>query len=138
MLFTCGPFGESSRARGECSKRCTQQGRRRFGARSVLIVREHGNGPTCLREAATAKAGNAADAPFDYAQGMLFPHSPCQKGWGYGNKSDCQVQSCEEGVRSWPLHVQFVGRNAWQGIMSVMRTIEPNGSFDPIFKVSER
>ena len=37
-----------------------QQGRRRFGARSVLIVREHDKEPTCLREAASAKAGNAA------------------------------------------------------------------------------
>ncbi len=49
-----------------CSKRCAQQGRRHFDARSVLIVREHDKGPTCLREAATAKAGNAAAALFQH------------------------------------------------------------------------
>jgi len=35
-------FRESNRG---CSKRCAQQGRRDFGARSVLIVREHDKGP---------------------------------------------------------------------------------------------
>ena len=54
---------------------CAQQGRRHFDARSVLIVREareRADLPARLRvvaatvrkrEAATAKAGNAADAP---------------------------------------------------------------------------
>ncbi len=35
-----------------CSKRCVQQGRRHLDARSVLIVREHDKGPTCLRACA--------------------------------------------------------------------------------------
>ena len=41
-------------------KKVIQQGRNHFDARSVLLVREHGKMATCLREAATAKAGNAA------------------------------------------------------------------------------
>ena len=41
-------------------KKIIQQGRSHFAARSVLLVREHGKMVTCLREAATAKAGNAA------------------------------------------------------------------------------
>ena len=41
-----------------------QQGRSRFYARSVRVVREHGKMATCLREAAPAKAGNAAGGFF--------------------------------------------------------------------------
>jgi hypothetical protein len=37
-------------------------------------VREHGQAATCLREAAPAKAGNAAGGPFGLTQGMLFQH----------------------------------------------------------------
>ncbi|WP_443147905.1 hypothetical protein [Nitrospira sp.] len=37
-------------------------------------VREHGQGATCLCEAAPAKAGNAAGGPFSQTQGMLFQH----------------------------------------------------------------
>ena len=61
----------------ECSKKSVQQGRespdvsRRvlhlFDARSVHGVREHGKRATCLRVAASAKAGNAA--------GSFFQHS---------------------------------------------------------------
>ena len=58
-----------------CSKRPVQQGRRFVGARSVHKVREHDNGPTYLREAALAKAGNAAGGPFGQTQGMLFQQS---------------------------------------------------------------
>jgi hypothetical protein len=36
---------EIVRSNRGCSKRRAQQGRRRFGARSVLIVREHDKGP---------------------------------------------------------------------------------------------
>ncbi len=49
-------------------KKVVQQGRSDFGARSVLLpVREHGKMATCLREAATAKAGNAADGFFHHS-----------------------------------------------------------------------
>ena len=41
-------------------KKVVQQGRSDFDARSVLSVREHGKTATCLRVAASAKAGNAA------------------------------------------------------------------------------
>jgi len=44
----------------ECSKKSVQQGRSPFDARSVHEVREHGKMATCLRVAASAKAGNAA------------------------------------------------------------------------------
>ncbi|MEE9233435.1 MAG: hypothetical protein V3U07_08240 [Nitrospirales bacterium] len=43
--------------------------------RSVHGVREHDNGPTCLREAAPAKAGNAAGGP-RLREGILFQQSP--------------------------------------------------------------
>jgi hypothetical protein len=59
--------------RRECSKKSVQQGRelpatsRRasplFGPRSVHPVREHGKMATCLRVAASAKAGNASPVP---------------------------------------------------------------------------
>ena len=48
-------------------KEVVQQGRSDFGARSVLPVREHGKMATCLREAAPAKAGNAADGFFQHS-----------------------------------------------------------------------
>jgi len=41
-----------------------------------MEVREHDKGPTCLREAASAEAGNAAGGPFGQTQGMLFEHPP--------------------------------------------------------------
>ncbi len=43
-----------------------QQGRSPFGARSVQAVREHDKGATCLREAASAEAGNAAGGHFQH------------------------------------------------------------------------
>ncbi len=43
------------------------QGRRGFGARSVYGTCEDDKGPTCLREAAPAKAGNAAGGLFQQA-----------------------------------------------------------------------
>ena len=46
------------------SKMSVQQGHSPFGARSVLPGREHGKRATCLREAAPAKAGNAAGGFF--------------------------------------------------------------------------
>ena len=45
-----------------------RQGRSRFYARSVRLVREHGKIATCLREAAPAKAGNAAGGFFQQTQ----------------------------------------------------------------------
>jgi hypothetical protein len=47
----------------ECSKKSVQQGRSYFDARSVHEVREHGKMATCLRVAASAKAGNASPVP---------------------------------------------------------------------------
>ncbi len=55
----------------ECSKKhalslpegSVQQGRSRFDARSVLIVREHGKRATCLREAASARMEPLACLP---------------------------------------------------------------------------
>jgi len=47
------------------AKKLVQEGRRAEDARSVHEVREHGNGPTCLREAATAMAGNAVGECFN-------------------------------------------------------------------------
>jgi hypothetical protein len=38
-------------------------------------VCEHGQAATCLREAAPAKAGNAAGGPFGLTQGMFFQRS---------------------------------------------------------------
>jgi hypothetical protein len=56
------------------SKKSVQQGREWFSvsrrgpplfyARSVCVIREHGKMATCLREAAPAKAGNAAGGFF--------------------------------------------------------------------------
>ncbi len=46
------------------SKKSAQQGRSHVCARSVLARREHGTMATCLREAASARAGNAADGFF--------------------------------------------------------------------------
>jgi hypothetical protein len=46
------------------SKKSVQQGRSHFYARSVCVIREHGKVATCLREAAPAKAGNAAGGFF--------------------------------------------------------------------------
>ncbi|MGV7229060.1 MAG: hypothetical protein ACQ9IQ_10425, partial [Nitrospirales bacterium] len=45
-------------------KKSVQQGHSSFLARSVPFVREHRKLATCLREAATAKAGNAAGGFF--------------------------------------------------------------------------
>ena len=47
-----------------CPESCRREGRSHFCAQSVLLVREHGTMGTCLREAATAKAGNAAGGFF--------------------------------------------------------------------------
>ncbi len=59
--------------RRECSKKSVQQGRSPFDARSVHPVREHGKRATCLRVAASAKAGNAA--------GGFFQHSQYDQAW---------------------------------------------------------
>ena len=45
-------------------KNVIQQGHSHFGARSVILVREYDKMATCLREAAPAKAGNAAGGFF--------------------------------------------------------------------------
>ena len=45
---------------GRASLVASRRGQPLFDARSVLLVREHGKMATCLREAGTAKAGNAA------------------------------------------------------------------------------
>jgi hypothetical protein len=45
-------------------KKFIQQGRSDFDARSVLLVREYDKIATCLRVAASAKAGNAAGGFF--------------------------------------------------------------------------
>jgi hypothetical protein len=52
------------------SKKSVQQGRSHFYARSVCVIREHGKMATCLREAAPAKAGNAAGGFFQQTQGV--------------------------------------------------------------------
>jgi hypothetical protein len=46
------------------SKKSVQQGHSHCDARSVHLVREHEKIATCLREAAPAKAGNAAGGFF--------------------------------------------------------------------------
>jgi len=46
------------------SKMSVQQGHSHFCARNVPAVREYGKRATCLREAAPAKAGNAAGGFF--------------------------------------------------------------------------
>jgi hypothetical protein len=48
-------------------KKVIQQGRSDFDARSVLPVHEHNKIATCLREAASAKAGNAAGGFFQHS-----------------------------------------------------------------------
>ena len=48
-------------------KKVIQQGRSDFDARSVLPVREHDKIATCLRVAASAKAGNAAGGFFQHS-----------------------------------------------------------------------
>ncbi len=82
MPIPSDQFHESSSARGlfkkaGCLTRSAHarqdvpflgQGRRGFGARSVHGVREDGKGPTCLHEAAPAKAGNTAGGLFQQAQ----------------------------------------------------------------------
>ncbi len=63
MLFSMGknPQGDFEGQRPRVgSKKSVQQGHSHFCARSVQGVREHGKMATCLREAATAEAGNAA------------------------------------------------------------------------------
>ncbi len=52
-----------------CSKRCAQQGRRHFDARSVLIVREHDKGPTCLRACALERLQRVNVKPLRRRQG---------------------------------------------------------------------
>ncbi len=47
-----------------CPESCRGEGHSHFFARSVQGVREHGKMATCLREAATAEAGNAAGGFF--------------------------------------------------------------------------
>ena len=60
MFKTCPESveGKAIGAPGLRSKRPLR--RSRLGARSVRLVREYDKGPTCLREAAPAEAGNAA------------------------------------------------------------------------------
>jgi len=83
-----------------------QQGRRSFGARSVRRVREHGKVPTCLREAAPAKAGNAAGGSFDITQGMLLQHSTS----GYGHHLHGYAHALI--LLLWhPAHSQFLHQN---------------------------
>jgi hypothetical protein len=47
-----------------CPEAARRKGRSHFYARSVCGIREHGEMATCLREAAPAKAGNAAGGFF--------------------------------------------------------------------------
>jgi hypothetical protein len=47
-----------------CPEAARREGRSHFYARSVCVIREHGKMATCLREAAPAKAGNAAGGFF--------------------------------------------------------------------------
>jgi len=49
-------------------------------------VREHGQGATCLDEAAPAKAGNAAVSPFSQTQGRLFQYSHRESCVGPGRR----------------------------------------------------
>ncbi len=76
MFKTCPESveGKAIGAPGLRSKRPLR--RSRLGARSVRLVREHDKGPTCLREAASTEAENAAGEPFGQTQGMLFQQPP--------------------------------------------------------------
>ena len=56
-------------------KKVIQQGRSDFDARSVLPVREHDKMATCLRVAASAKAGNAAGGFFQHSLGRIAAES---------------------------------------------------------------
>jgi hypothetical protein len=53
-----------------CPEVARREGRSRFYVRSVRLVREHGKMATCLREAAPAKAGNAAGGFFQQTRLM--------------------------------------------------------------------
>ena len=52
-------------------KKVIQQGCSDFDARSVLPVREHDKMATCLREAASAKPGNAAGDFFQHSLSLI-------------------------------------------------------------------
>ncbi len=57
---------------GRFEKVRPQQGHSPFDARSAHSVREHGKMATCLREAASAKAGNAAGGFFQYSLKVIL------------------------------------------------------------------
>jgi hypothetical protein len=59
-------------------KKVIQQGHSPFDARSVLPVREHGKSATCLREAAPAKAGNAAAGFFQHSHSGKMEPAPAR------------------------------------------------------------
>jgi hypothetical protein len=55
---------EAARREGRAWFSVSRRGPPLFYARSVCVIREHGKMATCLREAAPAKAGNAAGGFF--------------------------------------------------------------------------
>ncbi|MCH7615444.1 MAG: hypothetical protein IH978_06890 [Nitrospinae bacterium] len=66
MSFTCRLSHEFSRATGDVQKGALSKAAGALARGAYGLVREHDKGPTCLREAATAEAGNAADALFQH------------------------------------------------------------------------
>ncbi len=61
-----------------CPESRRREDRSRFCARSVRVVREHGNMATCLREAATAEAGNTAGGFFQQTREFHLSWLPDQ------------------------------------------------------------
>ena len=96
-----------SAAEGDWSKKSVQQGRSLFDVRSVLSVREHGKRATCLREAATAKAENAAGGFFQHSQNrnttsllrLKFPFCLAE------GKSEVMMEDCDGWVSDIVLHI---------------------------------
>ena len=103
----------------ECSKKSVQQGRSHFDARSVQGVREHGKMATCLREAAPAKAGNAAGGFFQHSHiGLSTTHK------GYHRSSLPEQRIAQQ-------HSQLC-ENLIHCVYSIMISLEPLGSLSPL------
>ena len=62
---------------------------------------EHNNGPTCLHEAVSAEAGNAAGGSFEKTQDMLVQQHP----YGLISRSRITVPRSPKGPRGSPLRV---------------------------------
>jgi hypothetical protein len=64
---------EAARREGRAWFSVSRRGPPLFDARSVCVIREHGKMATCLREAAPAKAGNAAGGFFQQTHCLPTP-----------------------------------------------------------------